>query len=69
VYWDCGLVRDDLQGNRGNLYGINTTSAALAKEFIKLDPHVVSECTPLVMSLIKVPVDGCAWYDIVLILV
>lgn len=39
VWWDYALVREDLQGNRGNLFGMNASSAALIKAFIELDPY------------------------------
>lgn len=39
VWWDYALVREDLQGNRGNLFGMYASSAALVKAFIELDPY------------------------------
>ncbi|GAB5029782.1 ycii-related domain protein [Nannochloropsis oceanica] len=39
VWWDYALVREDLQGNRGNLFGMNASSASLVKAFVELDPY------------------------------
>lgn len=39
VWWDYALVRDDLQGNRGNLFGMNASSPSLVKAFVELDPY------------------------------
>lgn len=32
-------MREDLQGNRGNLFGMNASSASLVKAFVELDPY------------------------------
>ncbi len=45
VWWDYALVREDLQGNRGNLFGMNASSASLVKAFIDLDPYQVGAWT------------------------
>jgi hypothetical protein len=41
VFWDYALVRPDLQGNRGNIFGMNASTAALVKAFVDLDPYKV----------------------------
>lgn len=41
VWWDFAMVKPDLQGNQGNIYGMNASSASLVKAFIELDPYKV----------------------------